>query len=169
MRHRLNGRQTVRGHVLNELAEQIKRLGRRGPIPKHLAPRRRLDLRELVFGIVGVHGEQLLLGGRAEHLDDLYQLIDRRFAGKQRLSQHQLGHDAARRPDIDGRRVVCAAKHQLGRPVVPRADVRDVGLARHEDLCAAEITQLGDARDRIEQLQVSTDARCTRNSPGSAA
>ena len=45
-------------------------------LAEHLGPWVRLDLRELELRVVGVHGVDLLLGGCAQHLDDLHQLVD---------------------------------------------------------------------------------------------
>ena len=66
----------------------------------YLAERMRLDLRKLVLHVVGVHRADLVARGRAEHLDDLDQLVDAGLAGEQRLAQHQLGHHAAGGPHI---------------------------------------------------------------------
>ena len=54
--HQVHG---IRGHALVE----------------HARPGVGLDLGELELGVVGVHGVDLLLGGRAQHLDDLHQLV----------------------------------------------------------------------------------------------
>lgn len=48
----------------------------------------RLDLREFVLHVVGVHGTDLLPCRRAQNLDDLYKLINSRFSGEERLSEH---------------------------------------------------------------------------------
>lgn len=50
--------------------------------------------------VVGVHGADLVSCGCAQHLDDLNELVDTRLTGEQRLSQHELSHDTASRPDI---------------------------------------------------------------------
>lgn len=63
------------------------------------------------------------------HLDDLHQLVHAAVPGEDGLAQEQLGQHAARRPDVDVGRVVGGAEDELGGAVVPRADVRDVGLA----------------------------------------
>ena len=87
-----------------------------------------LDLRELVLHVVRVHRLDLLTRGGTEHLDDLDELVDSAKAGmkcdpsdlpqipagkpqargengprlsrEQRLTEHQLRHDTARRPDV---------------------------------------------------------------------
>ena len=61
------------------------------------------DLRELVLHVVGVHGSDLLTGWSAQDLDDLDQLINAGFTWEERLSKHQLRHNATSRPDICGR------------------------------------------------------------------
>ena len=55
----------------------------------------RLDLWELVLHVVRVHRLDLLARGRAEHLDDLHELVDAALTGEERLAEHELGHDAA--------------------------------------------------------------------------
>jgi len=59
-----------------------------------------LDLWELMFHIVRVHCPNLIPGWSSENFDDLYQLIDPRFAREKWLPKHQLCHDAPRGPDI---------------------------------------------------------------------
>jgi len=106
---------------------------------------------------VGVHRLDLLARRRAEHLDDLDELVDPALTGEERLAEHELGHDAAGRPDVDRGRIVCCAKDELGRAIVARADVRDVWLARDEDLCRAKVNQLEDARRRVDQQVLRLD------------
>lgn len=62
----------------------------------------RLDLRELVLHVIGVHGANLLTGRGAEHLDDFHQLVDTRLTREERLAQHQFGHHTTSRPHIYG-------------------------------------------------------------------
>ena len=69
----------------------------------HLRPPRG---RELVVGVVGVHAPQLLRRGRAQHLDDLHQLVDAVLAREERLAQDELRKHAARRPQVHARAVV---------------------------------------------------------------
>ena len=52
----------------------------------------RLDLRELVLHVVGVHGANLFPGRGAKHLDDLHQLVDTRLTGEEGLAEHQFRH-----------------------------------------------------------------------------
>jgi hypothetical protein len=54
----------------------------------------RLNLREFVLHVIRVHGTDLVARGCAENFDDLDKLIDTRFAGEQRLPEHELGHYA---------------------------------------------------------------------------
>ena len=53
----------------------------------HLIPRVCLDLGELEFCVVGVHLSYLLLGGCAQHLDDLHQLVHSAVPGEDGLTQ----------------------------------------------------------------------------------
>ena len=55
------------------------------------------------------------------------------------------------------RRVVCRSKDQFRCTVVPGADVRHVGLILDQDLCAAEITQLQNARSGVKQQVLGFD------------
>lgn len=142
----------------------------------------RLDLRELVLHVVGVHGANLISSRCSQHLDDLYELVNARLAWEKRLSEHQLCHDATRRPDVcthtvtisthsqhhcakqdkkEGRTnlggVVCCSKNQLRRTVVPGANVRHVWLVFYQDLGTSEIAQLEDTRRRVEQQVLRLD------------
>jgi hypothetical protein len=53
----------------------------------------RLDLREFMLHVVGVHGLDLLPRWRPKHLDNLNQLVNAALAGEQRLTQHQFRHN----------------------------------------------------------------------------
>ena len=57
----------------------------------HLLPRMGLDLRKLELGVVGVHLVDLLACRRAEHFDDLNELIDATVAREDRLAEEELG------------------------------------------------------------------------------
>jgi hypothetical protein len=59
-----------------------------------------LDLRELVFHVIGVHRPDLIPSRRSQDFDDFHQLIDAGFAWEERLAQHKLSHDAARGPNV---------------------------------------------------------------------
>jgi hypothetical protein len=60
----------------------------------------RLDLRELVFHVVGVHGADLVASGSSQDLNNLDQLVNTRLTGEQRLTKHELSHNTASGPDI---------------------------------------------------------------------
>ena len=63
-----------------------------------------------------------------------------------------------RAPELtDVGRVVGRAKDKLRRSVVPRADVRDVGLSLDQDLCAVKVAQLEDAGRRVEEEVLRLD------------
>ncbi len=59
-----------------------------------------LDLGELEFAVLRVHATDLIVGRRAQHLDDLNELIHSTVAGEDGLTQQQLCEHAARRPDV---------------------------------------------------------------------
>lgn len=59
-----------------------------------------LDLRELVFHVVRVHGANLLTGRSSEDFDNLNELVNARFAREEGLSEHQFCHDAASGPNV---------------------------------------------------------------------
>ena len=82
--HGVNGGQPFGWRVLKKLADKIN--SRAVSPPEDLGERVGLDLRETVFHVVRVHGANLFLGRRAEHFDDLNELVDTRIAGKQRLA-----------------------------------------------------------------------------------
>ena len=52
-----------------------------------------LDLRELVFHVVRVHGLDLLPRRSAQDLDDLDELVNAALAREERLAEHKLRHD----------------------------------------------------------------------------
>lgn len=66
----------------------------------HLLPWMTLDLGELEFRVVRVHLLDLFPGGRAEHFDDLDQLVDAGVTGEDGLPEQQLCQYAARAPDV---------------------------------------------------------------------
>lgn len=216
MSHRLDGRQSLRRRVLEQPGDQIYRVGIRltenlrekwdqshalmgmemervlsvtVPIrlgTAYLAERVRLDLRELVLHVVGIHGPDLIPGRCSQNLDDLDKLVDARLAGEERLAQHELGHDAASRPHVceidqsarlspeneqtkddrgyrdvlwhtDFGSVVRSSEDELRSAVIPRTDVRDVGLVLDEDLGAAEVAQLEHVRVGVEKEVLRLD------------
>ncbi|KAI3487957.1 hypothetical protein L1887_48040 [Cichorium endivia] len=153
---RLDGGETRAGRVLEQSGDEVDGVGRRART-EDLGEGMRSDLGELVLHVVGVHGLDLLARGRAEHLDDLDELIDAALAGEERLPLHELGHDAACGPDVDVGGVIGGAKDELGSSVVPGADVADVGLAGDEDLGGAKVAELEDAGRGVEQQVLRLD------------
>jgi hypothetical protein len=176
--HGINSGKTLGRRVLEQFGDQIDRVGislsehlmnvsgctQRLAIncSTYLTERMRLNLRELVLHVVGVHGADLVSGRRSQDLDDLYELVNTRLAREQWLSKHQLCHDATcgphicrrlacgyfqlqhnQRTDLGG--VVCGSKNQLRRAVVPGADVGHVRLVLDQDLGTSEIAELEDS------------------------
>mmetsp|Transcript_21786 Transcript_21786/g.72168 ORF Transcript_21786/g.72168 Transcript_21786/m.72168 type:complete len:291 (-) Transcript_21786:470-1342(-) len=144
------------GGVPEERADELDGVRRRAR-SEDLCPRVRLDLRELVLRVVLVHRLDLVERRRAQHLDDLDQLVDARLARKEGHAQEQLGEHAARGPDVDAAAVVGGAKDELRRAVVARADVRDVWLSAHEHLCAPKVNQLEPPPRRVDQEVVGLE------------
>lgn len=70
------------------------------PTRTYLAEWMGLDLWELMLHIIRIHSPNLIASRSAKDLYDFDKLVDARLAREQRLSQHQLRHDAASRPDI---------------------------------------------------------------------
>ena len=66
----------------------------------YLVPRVCFDLWELELCVVGVHFTDLLLGGRAQDLDDLHQLVHAAVSREDGLAEEQLRKHAAGTPDI---------------------------------------------------------------------
>lgn len=71
----------------------------------------------------------LFFGWGTEDFDNLDKLVNTTLTREERLADKELCDDTADRPDIDGWCVVCGAKNQLRRSVVPRADIGNVLLA----------------------------------------
>ena len=63
-----------------------------------------LDLWELELSVVGVHLSDLLLGGGAKDLDDLYQLVHTTVSQEDWLTQQQLCKHTTCTPDVWERR-----------------------------------------------------------------
>ena len=59
-----------------------------------------LDLWELELSVVGVHLSDLLLGGGAEDLDDLHQLVHTTVSREDWLTQQQLCKHTTCTPDV---------------------------------------------------------------------
>ena len=96
----------------------------------YLAPLSFLDLGELIVieVIVRIHIDDLTLGGRAQNLDDLDQMIDAVLGNEEGSPLDHFQQHAAHRPHVDHSRVVIGSEDQLGGPVAPRADVGQVGF-----------------------------------------
>ena len=120
-------------------------------IVRYLLPRMRLDLRELKFGVVGIHLTDLLPCRRTKYLYDLHQLIHARITWEDGLSQQQLRQHAAGTPNIDFGRVIDCTEDEFGCPIVPTAYVRYVRLTLHQVLGTAKIAQLQNTAVWIEQ------------------
>mmetsp|Transcript_8210 Transcript_8210/g.26446 ORF Transcript_8210/g.26446 Transcript_8210/m.26446 type:complete len:496 (+) Transcript_8210:183-1670(+) len=144
------------GGVPEERADELDGVRRRAR-SEDLCPRVRLDLRELVLRVVLVHRLDLVERRRAQHLDDLDQLVDARLARKEGHAQEQLGEHAARGPDVDAAAVVGGAKDELRRAVVARADVRHVWLPLDQDLCAPKVAQLEHVARRVDEQVLRLD------------
>mmetsp|Transcript_58256 Transcript_58256/g.102476 ORF Transcript_58256/g.102476 Transcript_58256/m.102476 type:complete len:215 (-) Transcript_58256:540-1184(-) len=152
----LDALESLVGHVSEELADEVDGLRRRGGL-EDAAPGVCTNLRELELLVVGVHGLELLLGRRAEDLDDLHQLVDTAAAGEDGRADQQLGEHAALRPHIDHRAVVRGPEDQLRRAVEAGADVRHIGLAFHKRLGGTEVAELEDLSDGVNQQVVRLD------------
>lgn len=110
--------------------------------PEDLSPLTCLDLGEFELSVVGVHGADFFSGGCSEDLDDLNQLVNTGITRKERLAKQQLGPHTALRPNINCRGIIRTPEDQLRRPVIPTANVTDVGLPPHERLGGPEVAQL---------------------------
>mmetsp|Transcript_6086 Transcript_6086/g.17155 ORF Transcript_6086/g.17155 Transcript_6086/m.17155 type:complete len:342 (+) Transcript_6086:192-1217(+) len=144
------------GVVDQELRDIVDGFGRRLRA-EDLVPGVRLDLGKLELRVVGVHRCELLARGRAQHLDDLHQLVHTALPGEDGLPQDELGGHTRGRPDVDDCRVVRGSKNQLWRSVVARADVRDVGLPLHKPLGRAEVAQLQRVRVAVHEEVLRLD------------
>ena len=92
--HSINGRQSLRGCVLEEARNQLNSV--RVSLAEDFVEGVRLDLWEFVLHVVRVHGTDLVSRRGTQNLNNLYQLIDTRLSREQRLAKHQFSHDAAR-------------------------------------------------------------------------
>lgn len=96
--HGVDGSLTLGWCVLQQSGDEVN--GVSISLSEDLVEGVRLDLRELVLHVVGVHGANLLSSRRAEDFDDLNQLVNTRFTREQRLTKHQLSHDTSSGPHI---------------------------------------------------------------------
>lgn len=145
-----------RRRILDDLRDEIDGLGG-GVHTEHLVPRVRLDLREFELLVVRIHALNLFACRRAQHLDNLHQLIDSRVSREDWLSEEELSHDGSRRPHVNRVGVVGGAEDELWSAVVARADVRDVGLVAHQVLGRAEITQLQNSSFGVDEQVLGLD------------
>ena len=94
----IDGAQTLCRRILQQPANQVD--GVVISLAEDLAEGVRLDLGELVFHVVRIHGSDLFPSWCSQNLDDLHQLIDARLAREQRLPEHEFCHDTSSRPNI---------------------------------------------------------------------
>ncbi len=88
----------------------LKRKYGRKSLFTNLVERMRLDLREFVLHVVGVHGANLLTRGSPKNFDDLDELIYAGLSREQGLTEHKLCHHTTRGPDIYKERVSVECK-----------------------------------------------------------
>ena len=165
----------VRGRKTYNVASDTPRV--RTP-STDLVERMGFDLRKLVLHVIGIHRLDLFSGGCAKNLDNFHQLIDTALTREEWLAQHQLRHDTTRRPYVysgntsstphaffaaltDIRRVVGSSENELWCAVVPRADITDVGLARHENLCRPKVAQLQNPGSGVQEQVLGFDVTMT--------
>lgn len=72
--HGIDCPEALRRCVLEQLGNKVNSVA--VSLAEHLVKRMRLDLGELVFHVVRVHGPNLFPCWCAQHLDDLHQLVD---------------------------------------------------------------------------------------------
>lgn len=87
-------------------------------VSEHLLPRQRLYLWELVFCVVGIHGEYLLTRRSSEDFDNFHQLINAALSREDGLTEHELCNDTTDRPNIDVGAILRVAEDQLWCTVV---------------------------------------------------
>lgn len=121
-----------------------------------------------MFHVIRIHGFDLLPGWCPEYLDYLDKLIYAAFTRKERLAQHQLGHDTSSGPNVcalsisihllklrlyftDVSGIVRGTEDQLGCTVVPGADIANIGFTCDEDLGRTKITELENTRGGVEE------------------
>lgn len=117
VQNRLSGSQTQFRLILQQLLNQFDGLGGRART-ENLSPGLLTDGREFEFRVAWVHAMDLILGGCSKNFDNLNELIDTRFAGEERLTDKELGYNAAYGPHINGWRVVSGAENELRGTVV---------------------------------------------------
>lgn len=72
--HGVHSRLSLSWRVLEQSGDQVNGIG--VGLAEDLVERMRLDLRELVLHVVGVHGANLLPRGRTKYLDNLHELVN---------------------------------------------------------------------------------------------
>lgn len=98
MDHGVDRGKALRGGILKKAGDEVDSIS--VGLLENLVEWMRLDLRELVFHVVRVHGANLLPGRCSKNLDDFNKLINARLSWEERLPKHELGHYATSRPDI---------------------------------------------------------------------
>lgn len=116
MHHGVNCRQALCRRVLEQLRNQVDRIW--VGLTEHLHQRQfrvfflmhicrhylaewmRLDLWKLMLHVVRIHSANLVASRSTKHLDYLHQLVDARLSWEERLTEHELCHDATSGPDI---------------------------------------------------------------------
>lgn len=117
----------------------------------YLLPADALDLGHQVCLVLRVHLEYVLLSRRAEHSNNLDELVHGALAGEQRLSKQHFRNHAPRGPNVDLVRVLRGPEHQLRRAVVPGADVVNVRLSRYQLFGGPKVAQLKRMVPRVDQ------------------
>mmetsp|Transcript_68291 Transcript_68291/g.213604 ORF Transcript_68291/g.213604 Transcript_68291/m.213604 type:complete len:378 (+) Transcript_68291:256-1389(+) len=106
---------------------------------------------------------QVILGGRADDLEDLLDLVEVVLASENRPPADELAEDAPDRPHVDGLCVLRRQEHHLWRAVPAGHDVvreRGVLLVVPEAACQAEVADLEVAvlvHQDVRGLQVAVD------------
>jgi hypothetical protein len=88
--HGINCRLSLGGGVLEQASNEVNSVGVR--LSEDFIEGMRLNLRELVLHIVGVHCSNLFPSRCTQNFDDLDELVDTRLAREKRLAKHELGH-----------------------------------------------------------------------------
>ena len=103
----------------------------------------------------------LIFRRRAKYLDNFNELVHARLSREKRLANEQLSNDTANGPDINGRCVVSSSENELGRPVVSRADIRNVYFALDQALGRTEIANLQSVALRVYKQVLWLDVAMT--------
>ena len=114
----LVGLGTLAGDIDQQRSYEVDRITR-SLVLKEPWPGNCLDLRELELGVVGVHSEDLVSGRRAQHFDDLNQLVNCIVAREDRVAEDHFGYYAAVAPDVDHSVVFSRSEDEFWCSVVP--------------------------------------------------